>query len=112
MSDEKGGYVKDVLIGGIIGGFLGAVIGLLYAPKSGKETREDLGKKAGEFIVKAKEEYEHLIEHVVKEKAAELEDKVTELKELGKQTVEKQKGRIGKAVAAGVAAYKEEKERQ
>lgn len=112
MSDKKGGYLKDVLIGGVIGGFLGAVIGVLYAPKSGKETREELGKKAGDFFTKAKEEYEQLFEHVVKEKADELEEKVTGLAKLGKQTVEDQKGRIRKAVAAGIQAYKEEKEHQ
>ena len=112
MSDKKGNYLMDALIGGIIGGLMGAIIGVLYAPKSGKETREVLGKKAGEFFVKAKEEYEQIFEHIVKEKTEELEEKVTELKELGKQTVEKQKGRIRKAIKAGMEAYKEEQERK
>jgi len=111
MADKQDGYLKDILMGGLIGGFLGAVIGVLYAPKSGKETREELVTTATQLFGKAKEEYEQLFEHVVKEKAEELEEKVTELKERGKQTVEDQKGRIKKAVAAGIQAYKEEKER-
>lgn len=111
MSEKKGGYGADVLIGGIIGGLLGAAVGMLCAPKSGRQTREDLGRKAGEVFEKAKDEYEQLFEHLVREKAEKLEEKVTELRALGKQTVENQKGRIGKAIAAGLDAYKEEKER-
>ncbi|MCL2451671.1 YtxH domain-containing protein [Candidatus Saccharibacteria bacterium] len=35
-------------LGAVIGGAIGAVAGLLSAPKSGKETRADLKKKADE----------------------------------------------------------------
>ena len=35
-------------LGALIGGAVGAVAGLLTAPKSGKETRADIKKKAGE----------------------------------------------------------------
>ena len=33
----------DFIVGLIVGGLLGAVIGILYAPKPGKETREEIG---------------------------------------------------------------------
>lgn len=54
MSDGIENFVKGLLIGGLVG----AIIGILYAPKSGKETRDDLCKKTGELMEKAKEEYE------------------------------------------------------
>jgi gas vesicle protein len=112
MSDKKSGHMTDVFAGGIIGGFIGSIIGVLYAPKSGKEMRDELVKKAGEFLVTAKEEYEQIFEHIIKEKAEEAEEKVTELKEFSKQVVKKQTGRIKKALAAGFEAYREEQERK
>lgn len=42
--DNKKGFFKGVIVGGIIGG----VTALLYAPKSGKETREDIKNKLDE----------------------------------------------------------------
>jgi gas vesicle protein len=39
---KKGGFVKGTILGAVVG----AVAGLLLAPKSGKETREDIKRKA------------------------------------------------------------------
>ena len=47
----------DFLKGFLLGGLIGSVIALLYAPKSGKETREEISQKAEELAHKAKEEY-------------------------------------------------------
>ena len=41
---------SDFIGGLIIGGLVGAVIGILYAPKSGKETREEIGRKTDELL--------------------------------------------------------------
>ena len=49
--------VDDCIKGMIVGGLIGATLGILYAPKSGKETREELSKSADEIIEKAKEQY-------------------------------------------------------
>lgn len=46
---------RDLLLGLFIGGLIGAALGILFAPKSGKETREDI-------VRKAKEEYEKALE--------------------------------------------------
>jgi gas vesicle protein len=50
--------VDDGIKGLVVGGLIGALLGILYAPKSGKETREDLSKSADEMFTKAKEQYE------------------------------------------------------
>ena len=49
---------SDLLVGLFIGGLIGTALGILYAPKSGKETREDISSKANELLVKAKDAVE------------------------------------------------------
>jgi gas vesicle protein len=122
MSSKADDFIKGLLIGGL----MGAVIGILYAPKSGRETREEIGRKAEDLMVKAKEEYEaalekskkaydaavqHLkqMESSAKEKVEEMEEKVGELAERGKDTLQDTKSRLKKAIDAGVDAFKEEK---
>ncbi|MFA5182879.1 MAG: YtxH domain-containing protein [Syntrophales bacterium] len=122
MSDRAGDFLKGLVIGGLVG----AVIGILYAPKSGKETREEIGKKAEELLSKAKEEYEQAleksrktyetavsrlkkIEEAAREKVGELESKAGEMVEKGKVSLEDNKSRLKKAIDAGVEAFKEEK---
>jgi gas vesicle protein len=53
---------KDLLAGLLIGGLIGAALGILYAPKSGKDTRDDIAGKAKNFLGKAKDEYEKAVE--------------------------------------------------
>jgi gas vesicle protein len=45
MSDNK-----DVLLAFVLGGLIGTTLGVLYAPKSGRETRTNI-KKFGEEII-------------------------------------------------------------
>lgn len=98
MSD--GNFLKGLIIGGIIG----AVAGLLLAPKSGRETRADICNRTEELLRFAREEYEkglgktsEVIE-TVKSAAVNLETKTAE-----------SAGRVTQAVAAGLKAYHEAK---
>ena len=114
----------DFIGGLIVGGLVGAVIGILYAPKSGKETREDIARKADEVLAKAKEEYNlavekskkvydatvarlKALEETAKEKVEEAED----LAELGKESLQHGKTRLKKAIEAGVEAFREEQDK-
>ena len=116
---------SDLLKGLFIGGLIGVVLGVLYAPKSGKETREDIAQKADELLGKAKEEYEKAVEksktayetavkHLknleisAKEKVEEVEGKVSEFANLGAEAISGNKNRLRKAIDAGVEAYREE----
>jgi gas vesicle protein len=77
MSDNDcncGDWVKGMLIGGLVG----VIVGLLYAPKSGKETRDELSDKAKDIAGKLKDEYEVALE---KSKSA-YENLLTKLKEV------------------------------
>ena len=119
MSNQIEGFIKGIILGGAIG----AVIGILFAPQSGRKTRADISGKAEDLLAKAKEEYEatldksnkayesavkqlkHL-EASTKEKVGEMEEKVGELTELGKEALHDTKSHLTKAVHAAVHAFK------
>ncbi len=74
---KKSGWGKFAL-----GALVGGALGILFAPKSGKETRKELKEKAEELIEKAKE-----IDVVeVKDKiVAKTQEIIEELKDLDKE---------------------------
>jgi gas vesicle protein len=94
---------------------VGALVGILYAPKSGSETREDLitgaregteylrnrtrqvAEQVGGMVDKSKE---HVGEYVDRGRA-----QWEEFVERGKSLVSEQTGRVGAAVEAGRQAY-------
>jgi len=53
MSKDSSG--SNVMIAFVVGALTGAAVALLFAPASGEETREYLGKKARESKDKARE---------------------------------------------------------
>jgi gas vesicle protein len=69
----------------LIGALTGAVVGLLCAPKSGKETREELSMKANDIATQIKEEYGAALE---KSKTA-YDSLLVRLKELEARTEKK-----------------------
>ncbi|MDI6799414.1 MAG: YtxH domain-containing protein [Actinomycetota bacterium] len=56
MSKDKRGPIKTVL-GFLAGAISGATLGLLMAPKAGKETREDLKAKSEELVAAGKKDF-------------------------------------------------------
>lgn len=52
-NNNEGSFSKGLAAGIIIGGAVGAVVALLFAPKSGKELRQDIAERSGEVYDKA-----------------------------------------------------------
>lgn len=100
MRDDESGYsASSVLLSFLLGGLAGAGLALLFAPKSGQETRERLRELAEE----AKEKAEGYV--------GQVKGSVTSALDSGKEFFEERKSIITTAVEAGKEAYEREKER-
>jgi gas vesicle protein len=55
MAREEGAGAGSILLAFLLGAVSGAAVALLYAPSSGRQTREYLGDKANEARVRAAE---------------------------------------------------------
>ncbi|MBI2680985.1 MAG: YtxH domain-containing protein [Candidatus Solibacter usitatus] len=86
---------RDGLANFVLGVGVGVVVGLLFAPKTGEETRELLKSKADEG-----KEY-------LKKRGSELRVTAEEVLERGRDVVGRQKDTLAEAVAAGKQAYRE-----
>ncbi len=64
---------KNIIISALSGAAVGATLGLLFAPKKGKETREAIAKTGGEYMNKVNQKSGEL--------KTGLEDKLGQLKE-------------------------------
>ena len=79
MDDDRGSNGLAILGAFILGGLVGAGIALLTSPKSGRETREQMGRWASEKYGKAGEKLGELGEKVrekVREKFSRTEEEV------------------------------------
>ena len=74
---------------------IGVAVGILFAPKSGEETRRYLKTKADES------------KDYLKQRSDELIDSAGEVVERGKSAISRQKDQITAAVEAGKQAYRE-----
>ncbi len=105
----------------LIGGGIGAVLALLFAPKSGVELREDIADATRKGIEKGKETAGQLQEtaeeyyEVTREKAGELyetvQDTAGDLGEKAKAAAAQSANPISAAIDAGKKAYVDEKRR-
>lgn len=55
MEDNNSSYSKGFLIGAVVGGAVGAVVALLFAPKSGRELRRDIADRTEDVVDKAQQ---------------------------------------------------------
>lgn len=94
MSENNGGSNLGFFLAGL---GIGAILALLFAPKSGKETRDYITQKAEEG------------KDYVKTKTEELRRQAEDAVEKGKDLVSKQKDLLSAALEAGKQAYQEEK---
>ena len=92
MADNAGSKVSFFIVG--LG--IGALLGILFAPKSGEETREYLSSRADEG------------RDYAQRKARELRERAEDLIERSKEIMARQRDAVSSAVEAGSEAYKRE----
>ena len=136
MSQENG-YVKGFFIGLLAGGAIGAIVALLYAPKSGKELQKDIKNKTDEYygetekfisdatlkakdmmndgkkrseqlIANAKSKSEELLKNAERI-FTEAKNKTGSIFSTGKEVVDDETSKLKTAFKAGVNTYKETK---
>lgn len=89
---------RDAIANFFLGLGVGVGVGLLFAPKSGEETRDILLSKADEG-----REY-------LKKQASGLRDSAEDMVEKGRDVVNRQKDVLAEALEAGKQAYREKVE--
>ena len=94
MSDNNGGSKAAFFLAGA---GIGAILALLFAPKTGKEARDYIAQRAGESRDR------------VTEKSKEYRQRAEGYVEKARDTVAKQKEQLSAALEAGKQAYREER---
>ena len=106
MGENSGSSDKFLFF--LTGAGIGAVLALLFAPKSGRETREMIAQTANDgrdFIADKVTEGRQMVD----EKRRKLSDDFTSFIDKSKEAVQRQKEQLTAAFEAGKATYREEK---
>jgi gas vesicle protein len=106
MGENSSGSDKFLFF--LAGAGIGAVLALLFAPKSGRETRELIARSANDgrdFVANKVNEGKQMVD----EKRRKLSDDFTSFLDKSKEAVSRQKEQLSAAFEAGKTAYREEK---
>jgi len=79
---------EKFVVGFLIGGAVGAIAGLLFAPQSGKETREQIAKSSKDIYDKT--------ETAVRQIQSKADDIVSDIQDKGEDLLEKIQSTINK----------------
>ena len=99
--EEKSGFGYFLLGLGI-----GVAAGILWAPRTGDETRQLIADKAGEGADYLKNRAQEGTDYV-RQRTEDLKQSASDLYEKGKSSVARQKDTLSAAVEAGKQAYRE-----
>ena len=105
-NDERNAGTSGVLLSFLLGALSGAALAILFAPRSGRETREILGEKLRETADRGRELKERAME-----RGKEVAEDASGFVERGRDVLEKRRDRLAAAVEAGRQAYRDEKEK-
>jgi gas vesicle protein len=86
---------KNGLSSFLLGLGVGVAVGMLFAPKSGEETRELIKNKAGEST------------DYLKQRSADLKETASGWVDKGKEAMGRQRDTVNEAVEAGKQAYRD-----
>jgi len=116
---DSGDNISTRLTYLLIGGGIGAVIALLFAPKSGHELRGDIADATRKGIDKSREAAQQLGDRAsdyyetTRERATDLysqaAERVGEVAQTARETATRKTSTVAAAIDAGKKAYQEEK---
>lgn len=116
---DSGDNISTRLTYLLIGGGIGAILALLFAPKSGHELRGDIADATRKGIDRSREAAQQLGDRAgeyyeaTRGRAAELysqaAEKVGEVAQTARDAAQRQTGTVAAALDAGKRAYQEEK---
>ncbi|HKZ03680.1 MAG TPA: YtxH domain-containing protein [Pyrinomonadaceae bacterium] len=116
---DSGDNISSRLTYLLIGGGIGAILALLFAPKSGQELRSDIADATRKGVDRSREAAAQLGDRAgqyyeaTRERATELysqaAEKVTEVAQTARETAARKTNTVAAAIDAGKKAYQEEK---
>ena len=106
MSDDRGSGASGIILAFLMGGLTGAALAILFAPRSGKETRDLLGERLREGAERTRD-----LRDRAATKGREILDDASGYVDKQRETIEKKKDRLAAALEAGRQAYRDEKEK-
>jgi len=105
-NDERDTGSSGVIMSFLLGALSGAALAILFAPRSGRETREILGEKLRESAERSRQLGQRAVE-----KGKEVAEEASSYVERVREALDKRRDRLAAAVEAGRQAYRDEKEK-
>lgn len=101
--------INGVVLGFLLGGAVGGVLGLLYAPKPGKQTRNDISRTSNELYENGKKKtYDSW--NKAKDKAENIIDNVSNVISTNTEKIERKSDDLNEAFKSRIHAYKVDKD--
>lgn len=114
-SEDRG--ASGIVLSFLVGALTGAAVAILFAPRSGRETREMLGERLRETAERGRRLGEEALDRGRQfgeqaiEKGRELADDASGLMDRQREALEKRRDRLAAAVEAGRQAFRDEKDK-
>lgn len=105
MDDDSDSGASSVILAFLLGGLTGAALALLYAPRSGQETRDLLSERARDTADRSR-----LVKDELVGKGRAALDDAASYVDRQKHELESRKERLQAAVEAGRQVYREERQ--
>jgi gas vesicle protein len=105
-NDERSAGTSGVVLSFLLGALSGAALAILFAPRSGRETREILGEKLRETADRSRRAGREALD-----KGREAVENASGYLDRQREALEKRRDRLSAAVEAGRQAYRDEKEK-
>ena len=105
-SEDRSGGTAGIVLSFMVGALSGAALAILFAPRSGRETRELLGDKLRETTDRGRRVGEQAVQ-----KGREAAEDAARYLDRQRDALEKRRDRLASAVEAGRQAYRDEKEK-